>query len=100
MGLVFVSILCLLVGAFNLFMFKVIIDMYVFIAILLIVLDFFLIYFWLCWVFVAVCGFSLVVVSGGYSSLLCVGFSLSWLLLLQSMGSKHAGVRSCGTWAQ
>ena len=25
------------------------------------------IYFWLCWVFVAVCGLSLVVASGGYS---------------------------------
>ena len=39
-------------------------------------------YFWLCWVFVAVHGLSLVAVSGGYSSLRCVGFSLWWLLLL------------------
>ena len=58
------------------------------------------IYFWLCWVFIAVCGLSLVVVSGGYSSLQYVGSSVLWLLLLQSMGSKHVGFSSCGTWAQ
>ena len=40
------------------------------------------IYFWLRWVFVAARGLSLVAVSGGYSSLRCVGFSLRWLLLL------------------
>ena len=34
------------------------------------------IYFWLCWVFVAACGLSLVAMSGGYSSLWCAGFSL------------------------
>ena len=45
------------------------------------------IYFWLRWVFVAVHGLSLVAASGGYSSLWYVGFSLRWLLLLQSMGS-------------
>ena len=28
------------------------------------------------------------------------GFSLRWLLLLRSMGSKRAGFSSCGTWAQ
>ena len=33
--------------------------------------------------------FSLVVVSGGYS--LAVGFSLQWLFLLQSLGSRHTG---------
>ena len=42
-------------------------------------------------------GFSLVVVSGGYSSLWCAGFSLSWLLLLQSTGSRHEGFSSCGS---
>ena len=42
-------------------------------------------------------GFSLVVVSEGYSSLWCVGFSLPWLLLLQSMGSKRPGFRSCAS---
>ena len=49
------------------------------------------IYFWLCWVFVAAYGFSLVAASMGYSLLWCVGFSLQWLLLLQSTGSRLAG---------
>ena len=35
-------------------------------------------YFWLCWIFSV--AFSLVVVSGGYSSLRCASFSLQWLL--------------------
>ena len=43
--------------------------------------------FWLCWVFVAVHGFSLVAVSGGFYS-------------LRSTGSGPAGFSSCGTWAQ
>ena len=34
------------------------------------------IYLWLHWVFIAVHGLSLVVASGGYSSLQCAGFSL------------------------
>ena len=55
------------------------------------------IYFWLHWVFVAVHGLSLVVVSGGYSSLRCAGFSLQWLFLLRSTGSRHAGFSSCGS---
>ena len=58
---------------------------------------YFIYLFWLCWVFVAARGLSLVVASGGYSSLQCVGFSLLWLLLLQSTGSRHAGFSSCGT---
>ena len=53
-------------------------------------------YFWLHWVFVAVRGLSLVAVRGGYSLLQCVGFSLQWLLLLQSMGSRHVVFSSCG----
>ena len=36
-------------------------------------------------------GLSLVAASGGYSSLRCTGFSLQWLLLLQSTGSRHVG---------
>ena len=55
------------------------------------------IYFWLCWVFVAAPGLSLVVLSGSYSSLWCVGFSLRWLLLLRSTGSRRAGFSSCGS---
>ena len=57
------------------------------------------IYFWLCWVFVAAHGLSLVAASGGYSSLQCTGFSLRWLLLLQSTGSRACGLSSCGSWA-
>ena len=49
-------------------------------------LKFFLDYFWLPWVFVAAQVLSLVVASKGYTLLGCVGFSLQWLLLLQSMG--------------
>ena len=41
-------------------------------------------------------GLSLVVESGGYSLLWCTGFSLRWLLLLQSTGSRHVGFSSCG----
>ena len=37
------------------------------------------IYLWLLWVFVAVCKFSLVVASEGYSLMWCAGFSLRWL---------------------
>ena len=59
-----------------------------------------LIYFWLCWVFVAAHRLSLVAASGGYSSSQCVGFSLRWLLLLRSTGSRHKGFSSCGTRAQ
>ena len=42
-------------------------------------------------------GFSLVAVSGGYSSLRCAGFSLRWLLLLRSTDSKLTGFSSCGS---
>ena len=45
-------------------------------------------------------GFSLVAVSRGYPSLRCMGFSLRWLLLLRSLGSRHVGFSSCGTRAQ
>ena len=39
---------------------------------------------------------SLVVASGGYSSLWRVGFSLWWLLLLWSSGSRRVSFSSCG----
>ena len=55
-------------------------------------------YFWLYWVFVAVHRLSLVAASRGYSLFLCAGFSLRWLLLLWSMGSRCVGFSSCGTW--
>ena len=51
----------------------------------------YLFYLWLCWVFVSVRGLSLVVASGGHSSLLCTGLSLSWPVLLRSTGSRCAG---------
>ena len=56
-------------------------------------INFFLIfiYFWLCWVFVSVWGFSLVAASGGHSSSRCAGLSLSRPLLLWSTGSRRAG---------
>ena len=79
--------------------------MHFFFFLMLLVLSFFkfiylFIYFWLRWVFVAARGLSLVAASGGYSSLQCVGFSLLWLLLLRSTGSRRLGFSSCGTWAQ
>ena len=58
------------------------------------------IYLGLHWVFVAARELSLVVASGGYSSLSCAGFSLRWLLLLWSMSSTCTGFSSCGTRAQ
>ena len=61
---------------------------------------FYLFYFWLRWVFIAARGLSLVAASGGYSSMRCTGFSLRWLLLLRSTGSRHVGFSSCGSWAQ
>ena len=51
--------------------------------------------FGLRWVFVAACRLSLVAASRGYSSLWCAGFSLWWLLLLWSTGSRHMGFSSC-----
>ena len=44
------------------------------------------IFFWLRWVFV-------VAASRGYSSLWCTGFSLQWLLLLQSTSSRARGLQ-------
>ena len=57
-------------------------------------------FFWPRWVFVAARGLSLVAASRRYSSLPCAGFSLRWLLLLRSTGSRCTGFSSCGVWAQ
>ena len=54
-------------------------------------------FFWLRWVFVAACRLSLVATGRGYSSLWYTSFSLWWLLLLQSMGSRCVGFSSCCT---
>ena len=63
----------------------------VFLVVLLLFFNVFIcFYFWLCWVFVAARGLSLVAASGGYSSLRCAGFSSQWLLLLRSTGSRRA----------
>ena len=43
-----------------------------------------LIYFWLCWVFIAAHRLSLVATSGGYTFLWWGSFSLQWLLLFTS----------------
>ena len=56
-------------------------------------------FIWLRWVFVAARRLSLVEASRGYSSLRCAGFSLRWLLLLWSTGSRRVGFSSCGSWA-
>ena len=63
-----------------------------------------LIYFWLCWVFVAVHGLSLAVVGEGscsdnYSLLHSAGFSWWWPLLLWTTDSRVHRLSSCGSWA-
>ena len=67
------------------------------------IVSWFLLFFWggllFFVVFIAVHRLSLVEASGDYSSLQCMGFSLQWLLLLRSMGSRHAGFSSCSTQA-
>ena len=61
---------------------------------------YYFIYFWLCWVFIAVCGlFSGCSKWGLLSSCSvqaspCSGFSL------QRVGSRESGLRSCSAWAQ
>ena len=82
----FYLFVCVCVCVFGLFLF-------------LFFLIYLFIYFWLCWVFAAVRRLSLVAVSRVYSSLQCTGFSLQWLLLFQSTGSRHTGFSSCGSWA-
>ena len=44
-------------------------------------------------------GLSLVAVNEGYAEVWCAGFSLPWLLLLQSAGSRCSGFSSCGAQA-
>ena len=56
---------------------------------------FYLFYFWLLWVFLAVHGLSLVVASRSYSLVSVQGCSLQGLLLLWSTGSRVPGFSSC-----
>ena len=58
---------------------------------------YYLFYFGLQWVFIAVHGLSLIAVSRDYSSLWCTGFSLQQLLLW-STGSRNKGFISCSSW--
>ena len=53
------------------------------------------IYLWLCWVFDAPRGLSLVAASGGYSSLRCAGFSLWGLLIVVSSLVEEHGLQAC-----
>ena len=53
-------------------------------------------FFWLRWVFVFGKWLSLVAARRVYSSFWCTGFSLRWLLLLRSTGSRCTGFSSCG----
>ena len=75
-------------------------------GVILVIIIIFLLFMYLFILFLAALGLrcclelSLVAASGGYSSLRHTGFSLPWLLLLRSMGSRHAGFSSCGMWAQ
>ena len=48
-------------------------------------LTYLFIYLWLCWVFAAACSLSLVVVSGGYSSLQCT----MQCIVVVSLGEEH-----------
>ena len=57
------------------------------------------IYFWLHWVFIAVCGLALVEARRGHFLLWYKGSSLRWLLWLQGTGSGYAGFISCGAQA-
>ena len=54
------------------------------------------IYFWLCWVFVSVRGFSVVAASGGHSSSRCTGLSLSRPLVVEHRLQMHR-LSSCGS---
>ena len=61
------------------------------ISLLFILFFYFIIYFWLCQVFVSVRGLSLVAASRGHSSSRRAGLSLSRPLLLRSTGSRRTG---------
>ena len=53
--------------------------------------------FWRCWIFDDAHGLALVLAKGDCSFLWCSGFSLRWLLLLQSADSRLTGSRMRGS---
>ena len=57
------------------------------------------VYSWLHWVFAAVCGLSLVAVSGGYSLVLVYRLLIVVASLVASMDSRNTGFSSCSSWA-
>ena len=57
------------------------------------------IYFWLGWVFIAVQTFLWSQGAGATPQLQCVGFSLRWLLSLQSTCSRYTDFCGCNSWA-
>ena len=62
-------------------------------------IQFFFFFFWLCWVFVAVKGLSLVVVSRGYSLVAMLGFLIVVASLVVERGLWSVGFSNCGTQA-
>ena len=67
-------------------------------CLLVLYLELILIFICGCTIHNAMCGLSLVAVNRGYSLLWCSGFSLWWLLLLQSTGSRPMSFSSCSMW--
>ena len=60
----------------------------------------YLLYFWLCWVFIAADRPPPAAESRGHSSLWCADLPPLWPLLLRSTGSRCAGFSCCSMWAQ
>ena len=56
-------------------------------------------YFWLCWVFVAVCRLSLVAASRAYSSFGAQASHCSGFFCCGARALGHTGFSSCGSWA-
>ena len=59
----------------------------------------YLFYLWLCWVFVAACGLSPVMASGGYSLVAVCRLLIAIVPLIVDTGSRVRGLSSCGLWA-
>ena len=55
-----------------------------------------IIYLWLCWIFVAVCGLFSSCGEWGYSSFWCAGFSWQWSVLAQALRAWASVVAAGG----